>query len=74
MFEYTWHIIFGKAAVYCPDAAECYCKVFGLCGLKGCSKDGCAGRYTLPKVATLPKGWPRIGWEGEDRGYQGPGV
>ncbi|KAJ4407490.1 hypothetical protein N0V85_004360 [Neurospora sp. IMI 360204] len=30
VFEYTWHIIFGKAAVYCPDAGECYCKVFGI--------------------------------------------
>ncbi|KAK1779553.1 hypothetical protein QBC45DRAFT_374278 [Copromyces sp. CBS 386.78] len=72
VFEYTWHIIFGKTAVYCPDAGECYCKVFGLCGLKGCHQDGCAGRYTLPKVATLPSGWPRLGWEGEDRGYRGP--
>ncbi|EAA29205.1 hypothetical protein GE21DRAFT_9639 [Neurospora crassa] len=74
VFEYTWHIIFGKAAVHCPDAGECYCKVFGLCGLEGCKKDGCDGRYTLPRVATLPSGWPRLGWEGEDRGYRGPPV
>ncbi|KAK3386305.1 hypothetical protein B0T20DRAFT_140530 [Sordaria brevicollis] len=74
VFEYTWHIIFGKEAVFCPDAGSCYCKVFGLCGLGGCGREGCEGRYVLPKVATLPEGWPGRGWEGEDRGYRGPDV
>ncbi|KAA8650268.1 hypothetical protein EYZ11_006098 [Aspergillus tanneri] len=29
VMEYTWHIIFGKDPVYCPDTFECYREVFG---------------------------------------------
>ncbi|KAM5483124.1 hypothetical protein McanCB56680_003182 [Microsporum canis] len=31
VFEYLWHIIFGKNAVYCPEEDTCYCKVYGRC-------------------------------------------
>lgn len=71
-FEYSWHIIFGKAPVYCPSAKDCYCKVYGMCDLPNCSIDGCKGHYTLPAYSTLPEGWPRKGWNGEDRPFSGP--
>ncbi|KAK3897500.1 hypothetical protein C8A05DRAFT_19756 [Staphylotrichum tortipilum] len=71
VFEYMWHIIFGKDAVYCPSPAECYCNVYGLCGLK-CTGMQCEGRYDLPKYSTLPNGWPRVGWSGEARPFSGP--
>ncbi|KAL2864756.1 DUF3431 domain-containing protein [Aspergillus lucknowensis] len=31
VMEYLWHVIFGKDAVYCPDAEVCYCQVYGQC-------------------------------------------
>ncbi|DAA79241.1 TPA_exp: Uncharacterized protein A8136_0014 [Trichophyton benhamiae CBS 112371] len=31
IFEYLWHIIFGKDAIYCPEEDTCYCKVYGRC-------------------------------------------
>ncbi|KAH8658088.1 hypothetical protein BX600DRAFT_63172 [Xylariales sp. PMI_506] len=42
VFEFSWHIIFGKDAVHCPSAQECYCKVFGRCSM-ACSRDSCEG-------------------------------
>ncbi|KAK9779344.1 hypothetical protein SCAR479_03826 [Seiridium cardinale] len=71
IFEFSWHIIFGKEAVHCPSAEECYCKVFGLCGMH-CSNDSCEDRYTLPAFSTLPSGWPELGWDGEHRNYTSP--
>ncbi|KAH6624719.1 hypothetical protein B0J18DRAFT_344518, partial [Chaetomium sp. MPI-SDFR-AT-0129] len=70
VFEYMWHIIFGKEAVYCPSAADCYCKLFGECGLK-CQEMQCEGRYILPKYSNLPEGWPQFGYAGEDRNFTG---
>ncbi|KAJ0421108.1 hypothetical protein BJY00DRAFT_111689 [Aspergillus carlsbadensis] len=29
VMEYTWHIIFGQEAVYCPDVFQCYQDVYG---------------------------------------------
>jgi len=63
--------MFGKDNVYCPNAGECYCKVYGLCNLR-CDANQCDNRYVLPKVATLPPGWPAVGWEGEERDFAGP--
>ena len=40
VFEYSWHILFGKPDVYCPDEAVCYCRNFGKCGLK-CENGDC---------------------------------
>lgn len=71
VLEYTWHVIFGKDSVHCPDADHCYCKVYGLCNLR-CDANQCDKRYVLPKVATLPYGWPEIGWVGEQRNFSGP--
>lgn len=63
-------VIFGKDAVFCPPAAECYCKLYGHCEL-ACKAGTCDGRYFTPKSAALPDGWPRIGWSGEERNYTG---
>ena len=32
VFEYLWHVIFGKDAVHCPDLQQCWCEQFGRCG------------------------------------------
>ncbi|KAK0725277.1 hypothetical protein B0H67DRAFT_483041 [Lasiosphaeris hirsuta] len=72
VFEYTWHIIFGKDSVYCPHAGDCYCKLYGLCDLPKCNDKKCEGRYELPPFSVLPVGWPRIGWSGEERSFSGP--
>ncbi|MCJ1476855.1 hypothetical protein MMC13_005524 [Lambiella insularis] len=69
VMEYSWHIIFGQEAVHCPDAAECYCKVFGHCAWK-CERDKCGEWWPFPPYATLPKGWPKEGWDGERRGEE----
>ncbi|OJJ50394.1 hypothetical protein ASPZODRAFT_33204, partial [Penicilliopsis zonata CBS 506.65] len=29
IMEYSWHIIFGMDAVYCPDVYQCYREVYG---------------------------------------------
>lgn len=69
IFEYMWHIIFGKPAVYCPPAPQCYCQNFGLCDLK-CPEAPmkCEGRYQynglIPMIG-LPEGWPEKG-QGDD--------
>lgn len=36
-----------------------------------CEADKCDGQYVLPPFSTLPKGWPRLGWKGEDRHWTG---
>ncbi|KAK7754145.1 hypothetical protein SLS62_003991 [Diatrype stigma] len=71
VFEFSWHIIFGKEAVHCPSAKECYCETFGICDAV-CDDGACDGRYTLPPYSTLPEGWPRVGWEQEERNFTGP--
>ncbi|CAM1505157.1 Fc.00g107940.m01.CDS01 [Cosmosporella sp. VM-42] len=70
VLEYSWHVIFGKESVHCPHAGECYCQTYGLCDMK-CEENGCDNQYLLPPYATLPKGWPQLGWKGEDRGWSG---
>ena len=62
ILEYSWHMVFGKQAVHCPPAAECYCKTFGYCNLT-CGEGTCEGRYVLPPYSTLPVGWPEKGWD-----------
>lgn len=41
----------------CPSAADCYCRLYGRCGLKGCTEGSCLGQYVLPKDYTLPDDW-----------------
>ncbi|KAF1962208.1 hypothetical protein CC80DRAFT_487725 [Byssothecium circinans] len=71
VLEYSWHMIFGKDAVHCPTAKECYCKTFGLCNLD-CEEEGSCGHYTLPPYSTIPMGWPYVGFKGEQRIRRGP--
>jgi hypothetical protein len=67
-----WYVvIFGLDAVHCPNASDCYCKVYGMCDLK-CDETKCDGRYTLPFYSILPKDWPLVGWDGESRNFTGP--
>jgi hypothetical protein len=67
IMEYSWHIIFGKPAIHCPNVQECYCRVLGQCDLTSCSADKCDGRWNFPPSASLPQGWPAKGWQGEVR-------
>lgn len=69
ILSYMWHILFlphdGKGidlealnTLACPSADECYCRLYGRCGLKGCSTPGrCQGQYRLPPKLTLPVDW-----------------
>ena len=72
VFEYSWHIIFGKEPVHCPNAQECYCKVFGYCDLECGNNSGsaCGERWPFPPYAGLPSGWPVVGWEGKQRSME----
>lgn len=58
--------------MYCPSAADCYCKVYGMCDLPNCEEGECDGQYDLPPYSTLPQGWPLVGWDGEERLFSGP--
>lgn len=67
VLEYSWHMIFGRKAVHCPNAKECYCKTYGQCNLE-CNEEGkCGERWPFPPYSTLPHGWPSIGWNEEVR-------
>ena len=41
----------------CPSAAECYCRLYGRCDLKGCTADRCYGQYRLPPNLKIPGDW-----------------
>lgn len=67
VLEYSWHQIFGRPPVHCPNVQECYCKTYGLCNLN-CPEDyRCGERWHFPPSASLPQGWPEFGWKGEFR-------
>lgn len=52
-------VIFQKPSVFCPSAETCYCNVFGLCDLVGCTVDDC-GRYVMPMYTDIPEGWKQL--------------
>jgi hypothetical protein len=59
LLEYMWHILFGKEAVHCPDADDCYCRMYGKCGLK-CEEGDC-GQYQYPfEIPRLKTWWWKI--------------
>ena len=64
-------VVFGKDAVHCPDMSNCYCKLFGICGLS-CNHENCEGQWHFPPGLALPEGWPKVGWNGEERNFTGP--
>ena len=64
--------MFRAPAFSCPDARECYCRLYGECGddgvgLMGCSKERCGERWDWPPGRDWPQGWPEVGWKGEVR-------
>lgn len=71
VISYLWHILFMQDpyngitldrlnAQACPSAAECYCRLYGRCDLKGCTTARCAGQYTLPPGFRLPAGLDKL--------------
>jgi hypothetical protein len=59
VLEYMWHILFGKEAVNCPAADDCYCRTYGKCGLK-CEEGDC-GQYQYPiNIPRLKTWWWKI--------------
>ena len=50
-------VLFDQEPVFCPNARSCYCNVFGICDLTGCSDGECQGMYTLPTSSLMPEGW-----------------
>ncbi|KAM0721980.1 hypothetical protein Q7P37_002906 [Cladosporium fusiforme] len=69
ILEYTWHMIFGKEAVSCPNAGDCYCKTYGICNLD-CESNGvwyveanifCQDSQLFPRDGRIVTGM-EIGW------------
>ncbi|KAJ5948014.1 hypothetical protein N7466_001029 [Penicillium verhagenii] len=58
IFEYSWHIMFGKTSQFCVDSAECYCNTYGYCNM---TEDELRDQWVF-KGLTLPEGWPAKGW------------
>ncbi|KAJ6110841.1 Protein of unknown function DUF3431 [Penicillium sp. IBT 16267x] len=58
IFEYLWHIMFGKKSQFCLDAAECYCNTYGYCNM---TEEDLRNQWVW-KGMTLPEGWPEKGW------------
>ncbi|GAB7360154.1 hypothetical protein MBLNU230_g7917t1 [Neophaeotheca triangularis] len=63
--SYLWHVLFmpqGEGVDLgvlnrdaCPSAEACYCRLYGRCGLPGCSSPGrCVGQYSIPPGFKLP--------------------
>lgn len=68
ILSYLWHILFlpkNEAGIplkqlnkmACPDASECYCRLYGRCDLQGCKPDRCPRQYQIPPNFRLPEGW-----------------
>ncbi|KAB8078435.1 hypothetical protein BDV29DRAFT_166367 [Aspergillus leporis] len=74
VLSYVWHILFidqnpvsgtfegvdleALNAQACPSAGDCYCRLYGRCGLDRCVTPGsCFGQYSLPKDLRLPDDW-----------------
>ncbi|RAL10676.1 DUF3431 domain-containing protein [Aspergillus homomorphus CBS 101889] len=41
--------------VACPNAQECYCRLYGRCGLERCSVGTCKGEYIVPPEFKVPE-------------------
>lgn len=54
IFEYSWHMIFGKPNQYCLDQHECYCRTYGYCDM---TDEEMQSQWTW-RGLTLPEGWP----------------
>lgn len=74
ILSYVWHILFIKQGdsngdidlerlntQACPTAADCYCRLYGRCGLEHCTSPGsCQGQYRLPPDLKLPENWAAL--------------
>ncbi|CAI7609403.1 unnamed protein product [Penicillium bialowiezense] len=55
IFEYSWHMIFGKPNQYCLDQHECYCRTYGYCNM---TDEEMQSQWIWPGAPSLPEGWP----------------
>ena len=53
-------VLFDQEPVFCPNAAVCYCTVFGLCDLPDCGETECKGMYQLPTSSLMPEDWEEL--------------
>ncbi|EED15671.1 conserved hypothetical protein [Talaromyces stipitatus ATCC 10500] len=72
ILSYLWHILFIKKeeieengaisldklnSAACPRAADCYCRLYGICNLDNCNDGHCYGRYEIPPDFRIPDDW-----------------
>lgn len=69
ILSYVWHIIFAQPDAdgeiqlsqlnkqACPSAEDCYCRLYGRCGLKCLNPGNCQGQYKVPPNFRLPDDW-----------------
>ncbi|KAJ5716639.1 hypothetical protein N7493_008550, partial [Penicillium malachiteum] len=68
IFEYAWHIMFGKQSQFCLDMAECYCNTYGYCDL---TPEQIANQWVW-RGLVLPAGWPELPPDPEPERVQEP--
>ncbi|KAJ5949692.1 hypothetical protein N7454_001276 [Penicillium verhagenii] len=69
ILSYLWHILFAKPNASgelelrqlnhdaCPNAADCYCRLYGRCDLQCPNPGTCWGQYKIPPDYKLPSDW-----------------
>jgi hypothetical protein len=69
VLSYLWHILFAKMDAdgtvdlaqlnreACPSAEDCYCRLYGRCGLQCPNSGTCLGQYQIPQYYKLPDDW-----------------
>lgn len=69
ILSYVWHILFAQPGPdgeidlkqlnteACPSAEDCYCRLYGRCGLKCTNTGSCLGQYRVPPNFKLPDDW-----------------
>ncbi|CAG8287734.1 unnamed protein product [Penicillium salamii] len=61
IFEYSWHMIFGKPTQYCLDQKDCYCRTYGYCNMTDAEMQS----QWVWRGLKLPEGWPESAPEPE---------
>ncbi|CAI7590364.1 unnamed protein product [Penicillium pancosmium] len=56
IFEYSWHIMFGKPTEFCLDPRQCFCNTYGYCNMS----DEDLQQQWQWRGQTLPEGWPNV--------------
>ncbi|KAJ5223300.1 hypothetical protein N7468_007842 [Penicillium chermesinum] len=54
IFEYAWHIMFGKTAELCLDVVTCYCETYGYCDMEPIELQN----HWVWRGMVLPPNWP----------------